>query len=201
MTNARFTRFTDGTFQHHRRHDLHADTTHDDVVLVDKHDREIGLMPKLEAHRLGRCHRAISVIVRDLRGRFLLHQRAARKYHSGGLWTNTCCSHPWPGEKAHSAAARRLMDEMGMAAPLTPLFSMRYRARVSEQLIEHEFLHVYGGISDEAPQPNAREVADWCWMAPADLLHDVRTRPEAYTIWFRKILRDYEPELIRFAPP
>lgn len=201
MTNARFTRLDNGSFGRRGRHDLRADTTHDQVVLVDKYDREIGLMPKLDAHHQGRRHRAISVIIRDSQGRFLLHQRAAGKYHSGGLWTNTCCSHPRPGEEACAAAARRLVDEMGMEAPLTPLFSMRYRARVSGQLIEHEFLHVYGGVSDEAPQPNAAEVAAWCWMALADLMQDAHMRPEAYTIWLRKMLRDFAPELTRFALP
>ncbi|HEY7457370.1 MAG TPA: isopentenyl-diphosphate Delta-isomerase [Xanthobacteraceae bacterium] len=178
---------------------LRADTTHDWVVLVDKLDRELGVMPKLDAHRLGRCHRALSVIVRNSQGKLLLQQRAACKYHSAGLWTNTCCSHPRSGEEVGRAAARRLMEEMGIAAELTPLFSLYYRARVSEQLIEHEFLHVYGGVSDEVPHPNASEVGGWRWVTLADVTLDVRIRPRAYTCWFGKILRDFAQELAGFA--
>ena len=176
-----------------------ADTSFDQVILVDEHDRAIGIMPKLEAHHQGRRHRAISIFVRDSHGRLLLHQRAAGKYHSAGLWTNTCCSHPRPGEDSADAAARRLVEEMGIVAPLTPLFSMRYRARVPERLIEHEIVHVFGGIFDGVPKRDAIEVADWCWKAPADIVREINERPPAYTIWFRRILRQFETEIARFV--
>jgi isopentenyl-diphosphate delta-isomerase len=176
-----------------------ADTSFDRVILIDRHDRAIGTMPKLEAHRQGRRHRAISVIVRDTSGRLLLQQRATGKYHSAGMWTNTCCSHPRPGEDVADAAARRLVEEMGIVAPLKPLFCMRYRAQVSKQLIEHEFVHVFGGVSDRAPSPDASEVADWRWKPLGDVINDVDQRPQAYTVWFRKILREFKTEIARFV--
>jgi len=176
-----------------------ADTSLDPVILVDRRDHAIGTMPKLEAHRLGRRHRAISVMLRDGEGRLLLHRRAAGKYHSAGLWTNTCCSHPRPGEGNFEAAARRLGEEMGISAPLAPLFSMRYRSRVSEALVEHEFLHVFGGVFDGAADPDPFEVADWCWKTFADVLREVDDRPHAYTVWFRKMLGEFRNEVARFV--
>jgi isopentenyl-diphosphate delta-isomerase len=176
-----------------------ADTSLDHVVLVDAYDWTIGSMPKIDAHREGRRHRAISVIVRDPRGRLLLQRRAAGKYHSGGLWTNTCCSHPRPGEDPADAAARRLAEEMGVVAPLALLFSMHYRAPVSERLVEHEVLHVFGGAFDGSPDPDAFEVGAWCWRFPADIARDIDERPQAYTIWFRTMLRQFEAEIARFV--
>jgi isopentenyl-diphosphate delta-isomerase len=176
-----------------------ADTTHDHVILVDQYDNEIGIMPKLEAHRRGRCHRAISVLIRDAAGRLLLQQRATGKYHSGGLWSNTCCSHPRPGEDVLHAAMRRLREEMGIVACLSPLFTIHYRARVSDQFIEDEFIHVFGGTGGRSPSPNAFEVAGWCWKTLAEIEQDVRERPQAYTVWFRRFLDEFEQEIARFA--
>ena len=175
-----------------------ADTSLDQVILVDRHDRAIGIMQKFDAHRQGRCHRAISVIIRDAQGQLLLHRRAAGKYHSAGLWTNTCCSHPRPGEDSMHAATRRLAEEMGIVAPLTPLFSMYYRTRVPGRLVEHEVVHVFGGIFDGRPNPDPSEVGDWCWKALTDTKHEINERPQAYTIWFRKILREFETEIAQF---
>lgn len=175
------------------------DTSFDQVILVDKNDRALGTMPKLEAHRRGCRHRAISVIVRDNCGRLLLHQRAAGKYHSAGLWTNTCCSHPRLDEGAIDAASRRLAEEMGIVTLLRPLFTMRYRALLSNRLIEHEFVHVFGGISDEAPRPSTSEVASWRWMSWDDVQRDIHLRPQTYTVWFRKIVRDYSADIAAFC--
>lgn len=141
-----------------------ADTTFDEVVLVNEHDVAIGTMDKLRAHELGVRHRALSVLVHDRRNRLLLHRRASSKYHSGGLWTNTCCSHPRPGEPVHDAAVRRLREEMGISCALMPLFSMRYRARVSERLIESEIVHVFGGSTASPSQILAK------WRNGAGLL-------------------------------
>lgn len=184
---------------HGRWHWPRADTSLDHVILVDALDRAIGTMPKLDAHRQGRRHRAISVIVRDLHGRLLLHRRADGKYHSAGLWTNTCCSHPRPGEGCSDAAARRLTEEMGIVAPLTPLFSMSYRARVSEHLIEHEIVHVFGATFDGMPDPDPFEVSEWRWNAFFEVIRDVDERPRAYTFWFRKMLREFDADIARFV--
>lgn len=176
-----------------------SDTTFDDVVLVDDDDVAIGTMSKLQAHRLGLRHRAISVLVHDRRNRLLLHRRAPHKYHSAGLWTNTCCSHPRPGEHVFDAATRRLEEEMGISCVLTPLFCMRYRARVSNRLIESEIVHVFGGYFDGTPSPNLDEVSDWRWSSLADVARDIDRRPERYTAWFRMFRRRHWPAISRFA--
>jgi isopentenyl-diphosphate Delta-isomerase len=168
-----------------------ADNHSDDVILIDDNDVAIGTAPKLEAHRSGLRHRAISIVVSDGNGRVLLQQRAAEKYHSGGLWTNTCCSHPRPGETVEEAAVRRLDEEMGIHCPLFFMFAMPYRAQVSNDLIEDEITHVFGGCFTGTPQPNPREVQDCRWMAFAEIERDVDRRPEIYTIWFRKMRNEF----------
>ena len=159
----------------------------------------VGTMAKLEAHQRGRRHRAISVILRDSRGRLLLQQRAPGKYHSARLWTNTCCTHPRPDEPVGDAATRRLAEEMGISAFLIPLFTMQYRSRVSSFLVEHEFVHVFGGISDQRPKPSASEVASWRWMSWRDAQRDVQLRPQTYTVWFRKLVRDFSADIAAFC--
>ncbi len=173
-----------------------VDNSLDDVIIVDPNDVPIGTAPKLEAHRNGLRHRAISVVIGDQRGRILLHRRAAEKYHSGGLWTNTCCSHPRPGEPTIDAAVRRLAEEMGIICPLAFMFSMNYRAEVSNDLVENEIVHVFGGHFDGTPTPNPIEVSDWCWKPFTEIEHDVDERPEIYTVWFRKIRHDFWPKLV-----
>src|SRR3954468_18060458 len=130
----------------------------DDVILVDEYDNEIGTMPKMEAHLKGKLHRAFSVFIFNAEGDLLLQQRALDKYHSGGKWTNTCCSHPRPGEDTLTAANRRLREEMGMNAELSHAFSFTYQADLLDGLTENEFDHVYFGISDDAPVMNPEEV-------------------------------------------
>jgi isopentenyl-diphosphate delta-isomerase len=168
-----------------------SDNAADEVILVDADDRPVGTVAKLDAHRRGLRHRAMSVIVRDRHDRLLLQQRAAGKYHSGGLWTNTCCGHPRPGEQTIDAAGRRLAEEMGFTCPMTFLFSTHYRAAVSNDLIEDEIVHVFGGRFDGMPDPDPREVADWIWKAPDDVARDVDARPDVYTVWFRKYRRQF----------
>ena len=164
-----------------------ADNSLDEVIIVDANDIPIGKALKLDAHRNGLRHRAISIVIGDGNGRVLLHQRAAEKYHSGGLWTNTCCSHPRPGESVLDAAVRRLEEEMGIVCPLSFIFAMTYRAEVSNGLIEDEITHVFGGHFTGSPTPNPNEVADWRWMDYTEVERDVDARPELYTAWFRKM--------------
>jgi isopentenyl-diphosphate delta-isomerase len=157
------------------------------VVLVDENDRQTGLMEKLDAHRKGLLHRAISVFVFNSRGELLIHRRALEKYHSGGLWTNTCCSHPRDGETNEDAAVRRLREEMGMECKLFKQFHFIYRADLDHELVEHELDHVFTGTSDADPQPDPAEVMDWKWISRDDLLAEMAAESEKFTAWFKII--------------
>ncbi len=173
-----------------------VDNNSDEVILVDSNDVPIGTAPKLEAHRNGLRHRAISIVIGDQRGRVLLHRRAAGKYHSGGLWTNTCCSHPRPGERAIDAAVRRLTEEMGISCPLNFIFTMNYRAEMSNGFVEDEIVHVFGGRFNGIPAPNPLEVSAWRWTPYAEVGRDIDKQPEIYTVWFRKIRNDFWHDVV-----
>jgi isopentenyl-diphosphate delta-isomerase len=173
-----------------------ADT--DPVILVDADDVAIGTADKLDAHRRGLRHRAISVLVRNSRGEFLLQQRNPAKYHSGGLWTNACCSHPLPDESTPDAARRRLEQEMGFACPIAPLFVYHYNEPVPGGLIENEIVHVFGGRHDGAIKPDPAEVSDHNWVRYPDMIADMRARPERYTVWFRKYIDAHGDMLARW---
>ncbi len=160
------------------------------VVLVDSNDQEIGSMEKMRAHVEGKLHRAISVFVFNSRGELLLQKRAMGKYHSEGLWTNTCCSHPRVGEAVLDAANRRLGEEMGMSCPLVPVYSFVYHAGFANHLIEHEYDHVFAGFTDVHPKPDATEVAAWKYMGVAKILADIEQHPDNYTEWFKMCLKD-----------
>ena len=155
------------------------------VILVDTNDRQIGTAEKLAAHQLGQLHRAFSIFILNAQGQLLLQKRAQHKYHSGGLWTNTCCSHPRPDESLAIATQRRLLEEMGMTCELTELFSFIYRAELDQGLTEYEFDHVFLGYSDRPPVLNPEEAEDWQWIDLQKLQADIRDRPEAYTYWLR----------------
>ena len=159
------------------------------VILVDDKDRECGFMEKNEAHRKAILHRAISVFVTNTKGEWLLQRRAMDKYHSQGLWTNTCCSHPLPGETNLDAARRRLMEEMGMESGLNHLFSFIYKEKLDNELTEHELDHVFHGISDELPVINVKEVTEWKYVSFHELKTDVITNPQKYTVWFKEIFK------------
>ena len=162
-----------------------AHDTPEYVTLVDVQDRPIGRVEKLRAHREGLLHRACSVVVFDGSGAMLLQRRHPGKYHSGGLWSNTCCTHPRPGESAASAAKRRLYEEMGMrAVVLRPAFTFVYRAAVSPDLVEHEYDHVFTGCSDEVPDPHGEEVIDWRWSFPKEIQEELAQNPSRYSCWF-----------------
>jgi len=162
------------------------------VILVDTHDNEIGIEEKLLAHQQAKLHRAFSIfIVRYSSHRLqtLLQQRQNNKYHSAGLWTNTCCSHPMPGEDILVAGQRRLQEEMGISTDLREIASFLYKAEVGAGLIEHEFDHVLVGIIDSDHVPfNQQEVADCRWVDVVWLQEDLRTHPEKYTAWFAQAL-------------
>jgi len=155
------------------------------VILVDINDNQIGLMSKMEAHVKGELHRAFSIFIFNSRGELLLQQRAHDKYHSGGKWTNTCCSHPRAGEETIAAAHRRLMEEMGMSCRITYEFSFLYQAEVMEGLIENEYDHVFFGITDQLPTINTTEVATYRYVKMTDLLNEINTDPEKYTEWLK----------------
>jgi isopentenyl-diphosphate delta-isomerase len=158
------------------------------VILVDAEDREIGTMDKLDAHRRGLLHRAVSAFLVDSDGRHLLQRRAYGKYHSAGLWSNTCCSHPSPGESAAEAVSRRLREEMGVTVSLTPLFRYTYRAELENGLIEHEVDHVFLGRFDGVPSPDPAEVSEWRWIACDALEAEMALAPGNFTAWFRLLL-------------
>jgi isopentenyl-diphosphate delta-isomerase len=165
------------------------------VILVDVEDRSIGVAPKLTAHRDGSLHRAISVQLRDTQGRLLLQKRHSDKYHSGGLWTNTCCSHPRPGEGADNAARRRLSEEMGIACALVPLFVTRYRAELDNGMTEHEVVHCFGGLYAGEVRPDPSEVDAYAWIEPGVLRADVQRAPDRYSAWFRIYVKNYWPQI------
>jgi isopentenyl-diphosphate Delta-isomerase len=162
--------------------------TEDKVILVDLNDNPIGEMDKSEVHRTGVLHRAVSVLVFNSDGDFLLQQRALTKYHSPGLWTNTCCSHPRPGESSPAAAHRRLKEEMGIECQLNKAFSFLYRAEFENGLTENEFDTVYIGNYNRDPVINSEEASGFQWVSRAGIYADVELYPESYTAWFRIIL-------------
>ena len=156
------------------------------VILVDDDDHEIGTAEKLAAHRDGALHRASSIVIWDRNGRMLLQQRAAGKYHSANLWTNTCCGHPRPDEDVADAAARRLFEEMGFRCGLAPLGTIRYHAAFENGLIEHEIVHVFRGLYEGRVKPDPEEAADFSWRTLDEVRQDVEAVPENYSVWFRK---------------
>lgn len=157
------------------------------VVLVDEKDVQIGLMPKLEAHEKALLHRAFSVFILNDKNEIMLQQRAAGKYHSPLLWTNTCCSHQRENETNVEAGKRRLQEEMGFSVPLKELFSFIYKAPFDNGLTEHEFDHVMIGYYNEAPVVNPEEVESWKWMTIEDIKEDMQKHTQLYTEWFKII--------------
>ena len=165
------------------------------VILVDLQDRETGVAPNLDAHRAGLLQRAISVCIVDARGRMLLQQRASGKYHSGGLWTNACCTHPRAGEGVREAAERRLEEELGVKCPLHWMLRTHYQAPVSRGLIENEVVHLFHGVYDGAVVPNPAEVDDFVWWDRQELLTQIEKRPEVFTYWFKHYVNAYADRL------
>lgn len=160
-----------------------ADERTETVVLVDEADRAVGVAPKLDVHRTGQLHRAVSVFITDGSGGILLQQRAPGKYHSPGRWSNAACGHPRPRESAMSAAGRRLREEMGIHCALSHAGTFLYRAELGAGLIEHELDHVFVGRWNARPDPEPNEVGAWRWIACDTLLSELVTRPAHFTAW------------------
>lgn len=154
------------------------------VVLVDEQDNPIGKMEKQQAHIEGLLHRAFSIFIFNSEKKLLLQKRASSKYHCGGLWTNSCCSHPRENENIQDAANRRLAEEMGMQCSLKPIFTFMYRAEFDNGLIEHELDHVFFGESDQNPKINPEEVETYRYIAMEDLQQEVKEFPQNFTPWF-----------------
>jgi isopentenyl-diphosphate delta-isomerase len=160
------------------------DDTKEQVILVDENDDKIGLADKLDAHRRGALHRALSVFVFNDKGRMLLQKRAATKYHAAGLWANTCCSHPRSDESLSDAARRRLREEMGFDCEIKEAFSFIYKVRLDNGLWEHEFLHVFIGIWGGGVSPNPEEVQKIRWEDVAAIQDEMKHSPEIFAPWF-----------------
>lgn len=174
-----------------------SEVSKEQVILVNENDEQIGLMPKLEAHEKALLHRAFSVFVFNKKGELLLQQRAAEKYHSPLLWTNTCCSHQRDGETNIEAGKRRLQEEMGFVTELEEVFSFIYKAPFDNGLTEHELDYVMVGVFEENPNINPKEVESFKWMPLEDVKNDIVTNPDLYTAWFKII---FEKSYDKIAP-
>ncbi|MDO9000928.1 MAG: isopentenyl-diphosphate Delta-isomerase [Bacteroidota bacterium] len=162
----------------------------ENVILVDELDNAIGVMEKMEAHQKGVLHRAFSVFIFNENGEMLLQQRALNKYHSAGLWTNTCCSHPRPNENTLDAANRRLMEEMGIECELSHKNHFIYKSIFENGLIEHELDHVFFGNSNQKPKPNKDEVENYAWMNLKQISSEIEMNPDRFTTWFKIAMKN-----------
>ena len=163
-----------------------------EVILVTEEDKPIGTVGKMQAHEKGLLHRAFSIFIFDKVGRMLLQQRSIEKYHSALLWSNTCCSHPFPNENIKEAALRRLQEEMGFTTTLQKLFEFKYRAEVENNLVEHEYDHIFVGSYEGEISINKKEVADYCYEDMDRVKWAINEKPDKFTIWFRLIFPTIE---------
>jgi isopentenyl-diphosphate delta-isomerase len=161
------------------------------VILVDENDNQIGTEEKIKAHKKALLHRAFSILIFNSNKEVLLQRRALTKYHSPGLWTNTCCSHPKPGEQIENAVQRRLKEEMNMSCSLNKIFKFQYKAGFDNGLTEHEIDHVFVGNSDTDPDINPDEVDSFKWVSLEKLSQDIKTNPDNYTPWFKIIINKF----------
>ena len=173
--------------------------SNDFLILVDEHDKSWGKLEKQLTHELGLLHRAFSVFIFNSKGELLMQQRADEKYHSGGLWTNTCCSHPRWGEELTDAVHRRLEEEMGLKCETEFSFSFIYKVELDNGLTEHEFDHVFVGVSDELPMIKKSEVKCWKYMSVDLIRRDLRFNPENYTHWFKLIFERVVKEPVKLT--
>ena len=168
-----------------------------EVILVDQDDNPTGKMEKLEVHQKGLMHRAVTVYVFNARGELLLQRRAENKYHCGGLWSNTCCGHPFPGETTQHAAERRLREEMGISLALNPAFEISYKLALDNGLTEHEYGHIFFGMTDALPELNPQEADAWRYSSLAKVQLEIAANAERFTPWFlytiQKVLDSQRP--------
>ncbi len=167
------------------------------VILVNERDEQIGTSDKMEAHQKGLLHRAVSVFIFTSKGEWVLQQRAKDKYHSGGLWSNTACTHPFVGESNLDSAARRLQEEMGMQTELKYILSFQYQVELDNNLIEHELDHIFVGTSDLSPQPNVAEVHSYRTISTEELRSELNRTPELFTEWFKMLFDQVIPHVSR----
>jgi isopentenyl-diphosphate delta-isomerase len=173
----------------------------EEVVLVDENDHPVGRGEKIETHLSPKLHRAFSIFVFDPSGHLLLQKRARVKYHSGGLWSNTCCSHPRPGESTDSAAHRRLKEELGFDCEITKVFDLIYYAELENNFFEYEYDHIFVGRYDGSPAPDPDEVEDWKWVDVRTLAGDLRENPHVYSYWLRASFEQLLEKLSSPVPP
>lgn len=164
----------------------------EDIILVNRKDQKIGTGGKMGVHKSGKLHRAFSIFVFNSRGELLLQKRAKGKYHSGGLWTNTCCGHPLPGESTQEAASRRLKEEMGFVCGIREVFSFCYNARLDGNMVENEYDHVFCGVYEGNPVPDPEEVEGWKWANINQIQKKVHERPDEFTHWFKIVAKRLE---------
>jgi isopentenyl-diphosphate Delta-isomerase len=169
------------------------------LILVDERNRATGCAGKTVVHRAGLLHRAFSIFIVDHRGRIVVQQRSANKYHSAGLWANSCCGHPRPGERTVSAARRRLDEELGLTSALSFGFYARYQADLGNGMHENEFVYVYFGRLRSDPKPDPAEIADIAHLSVDDIGRRIRREPNAFTFWFRHYFRNHRAEIARLA--
>lgn len=168
----------------------------DYVILVDENDNLVGTAEKIDAHKNPKLHRAFSIFIINSKGELLIQKRAENKYHCPGLWANTCCSHPRPGETLEEAAHRRLREEMGFDTQLVKIFSFKYRAEFDNGLTEEEYDHIFVGKWDGTPIINLREVADYKWISGDLLMEDIKENPDIYTAWLKIALEKF-PKIMK----
>ena len=166
-----------------------------EVILVNSKDEELGILDKMEAHYEGILHRAFSVLVYNSKGEMLIQKRASSKYHSGGLWTNACCSHQQPGESSEAASKRRLMEEIGLDANPEFLYKFIYKAALDNDLTEFEYDHVLTCTTDSKPILNTEEVEDFKYIDIKSLMLDIEENPEQYTFWFKHIVQNLQSKM------
>jgi isopentenyl-diphosphate delta-isomerase len=173
--------------------------TEEQLILVDERNRATGIAGKTAIHRAGLLHRAFSIFIVDDRGRIVVQQRSAKKYHSAGLWANSCCGHPRPGERTVFAARRRLTEELGLTSALSFGFFARYQADLGNGMHENEFVYVYFGRLRSQPRPDPDEVADIAHLSVDDISAHIAREPNAFTFWFKHYFRNHGAEIARLA--